>query len=122
MRSLLALLAFTLSGFAAAADSNTTQLRDARDLVLICSVDPGDPSYPNAIGFCHGIVVGAFRYHESVAAAGGKRLVCAPNPTPTRAKVMNDFVAWAGANPQYLKDPAVDTLFRYLAMTYPCKK
>lgn len=122
MRSLSVLVAFILSGSAIAADSNNFQLRDAGDLVRICSTDSGDPHYNNATGFCHGILVGAFRYHESAAAAGGKRFVCAPTPVPTRAKVMNDFVAWAGSHAQYMKDGPIDTLFRYLGETYPCKK
>jgi hypothetical protein len=35
---------------------------------------------------------------------------------------MNDFVAWAKSRSQVLKDPPLDTLFRYLAETYPCRK
>jgi hypothetical protein len=35
---------------------------------------------------------------------------------------MGGFVTWANANPQFMKDAAVDTLFRYLAEAYPCKK
>ena len=45
-----------------------------------------------------------------------------PKLEPTRAKVMNDFVAWAGKNPAYMKESPTDGLFRYLAETYPCKK
>jgi hypothetical protein len=120
MRTFLALAAFTIVGSAAAADSTTYLLRDAADLARVCSVAPGDPNYANAAGFCHGILVGAFRYYES-AVTRANRFVCAPLPTPTRAKVMNDFVTWTGAHPANMKDPAIDTLFRYLAETYPCK-
>ena len=121
MRNLLALAALILSGSAIAADSNSFQMRDAADLVRICSIGPDDPLYANAAGFCHGVLVGAYRYYDS-AVKGGNRYVCAPNPTPTRAKVMNDFVAWAGKNPAYMKESPTDGLFRYLAETYPCKK
>jgi hypothetical protein len=31
-------------------------------------------------------------------------------------------VAWTKKNPQYMKDGAIDTLFRYAAETFPCKK
>jgi hypothetical protein len=121
MRSLFVLAALMLAGSAVGADSNTFQLRDASDLVRICSVGADDPVHANATGFCHGILVGAFRYYES-AVTGPNRFVCAPNPTPTRAKVMSDFVAWAGSHTGYMKDPPVDTLFRYLVEQYPCKK
>ena len=121
MRNLLALAALIFSGSAIAADSNSFQLRDAGDLVRICSVGPDDPTHANAAGFCHGVLVGAFRYYESAVKAPN-RFVCAPTPTPTRAKVMADFVAWAGKNPAYMNESPTDGLFRYLAEAYPCKK
>jgi hypothetical protein len=67
------------------------------------------------------VLVGAFTYYNSTVTAEN-RFICPPNPVPTRAKVMNDFVAWAKARPQYSKDAPLDTLFRYLAETYPCRK
>jgi hypothetical protein len=121
MRKLMLVAALMTSGAAVAADSSTFQLRDADDLVRACSVPADDPLYANATGFCHGVLTGAYRYYESTVRAES-RFVCSPNPTPTRAKVMNDFVAWAKAHPQHMKDPPVDTLFRYLAETYPCGK
>jgi hypothetical protein len=123
MRSLMTLLALVFTGSAMAADSGSfIQLRDAGDLVRVCSVGPDDPTHANAMGFCHGVLVGAFRYYESTVTAGANRFICAPTPTPTRTKVMNDFVAWAGKRSANMKDPAIDTLFRYLGETYPCKK
>jgi hypothetical protein len=121
MRSLLFFSAFTFSAFAVAADSNTFQLRDAGDLVRVCSVPADDTHHANAMGFCHGILVGAYRYYDSVTPTA-KRFVCAPNPIPTRNKVMTDFVAWGNSHPGNMKDPPIDTLFRYLEQTYPCKK
>jgi hypothetical protein len=121
MRKLMLVAALMTSGAAVAADSNTFQLRDANDLVRACSVPQDDVHYANATGFCHGILVGAYRYYDATATAES-RFVCPPSAVPTRAKVMNDFVAWAKAHPQYMKDAPVDTLFRYLAETYPCGK
>jgi len=79
------------------------------------------PFYANATGFCHGILFGSYRFYDSWVSAE-KRFVCPPTPAQTRAEVMNGFVAWARSHPQYMKDAAVDTLFRYLAEAYPCKK
>src|SRR5215831_4675541 len=121
MRSLVTLMALVFTGSAVAADSSNFQLRDAADLVRVCSVPADDPAYGSAMGFCHGILVGAFRYYES-SVTGPGRFVCAPTPTPTRSKVMSDFVTWAGTHSGNMKDPAIDTLFRYLAEAYPCKK
>jgi Rap1a immunity proteins len=121
MRRLIFMTALLASGAAVAADSSTFQLRDAQDLVTACSVPQDHALYANATGFCHGVLTGAYRYYESTVTVGN-RFICPPSPVTTRAKVMNDFVAWAKSRPQYLKDPPLDTLFRYLAETYPCRK
>jgi hypothetical protein len=121
MRRLLLVAALLTSGVAVAADSSTFQLRNTDDLVRVCSIAPGDALYANATGFCHGILVGAYRYYDSAVSAEN-RFICPPSPIQTRAEVMNGFVAWAKSHSQYMKDPPVDTLFRYLAETYPCGK
>jgi hypothetical protein len=121
MRKLILVAALMTSGVAIAADSSTFQLRDAQDLVTACSVPADHALHANATGFCHGVLVGAYRYYESTVTAEN-RFICPPSPVPTRARVMNDFVAWAKSRAQYMKDPPVDTLFRFLAETYPCRK
>ena len=121
MRTFIGVLALLAAGSAFAADSSEFQVRDAADLVRVCSVPRDHQLHDNAAGFCHGILTGAYRYYESTVPKEN-RFVCAPSPTPTRAKVMNDFVAWSAKNAQYMKDPPIDTLFRYLAQAYPCKK
>ena len=121
MRTFIGVLAVLAAGSAFAADSSEFQVRDAADLVRVCSVPRDHQLHDNAAGFCHGILTGAYRYYESTVPKEN-RFVCAPSPTPTRAKVMNDFVAWSAKNAQYMKDPPIDTLFRYLAQAYPCKK
>lgn len=120
MRRLMFAAALVASGTALAVESSTFQLRDTGDLVRACSVPADHPLHANATGFCHGVLVGAYRYYDATVTAES-RFICSPSPTPTRAKVMNDFVAWAKARPQVMKDAPLDSLFRYLAETYPCK-
>ncbi|MGA8055079.1 MAG: Rap1a/Tai family immunity protein [Burkholderiales bacterium] len=121
MRCAKAVWLLAVAGPAMAVDSATFQLRDAADLVRLCSVAADDPAYANAAGFCHGFLTGAFQYYDATESAA-TRFVCAPSPPSTRSKVMDDFVVWANAHPQYMKERAPDALFRYLAATYPCKK
>ena len=121
MRRLILAAALMTSGMVFGVDSSTFELRDAGDLVRACSVPPKDALYRNAIGFCHGVLTGAYRYYQATVTPEN-RFVCTPTPVPTRAKVMNDFVTWAKSHPQYMKDPPVDTLFRYLEETFPCGK
>ena len=34
---------------------------------------------------------------------------------------MNGFVQWSGRNAERMQDAPIDTLFRFLGETYPCK-
>ena len=122
MRRFILAAALMTSGIGFAADTSSTfELRDASDLVRACSVPPKHVLFKNAIGFCHGVLTGAYRYYQATV-TDENRFVCTPNPPPTRSKVMNDFVIWAKSHPQYMKEPPVDTLFRYLEETFPCGK
>lgn len=121
MRTLTALAALLVVAPVFAVDSSSFKVGNASQLVELCSSAADDPAHANAMGFCHGYLSGAYQYYDSTQPTSG-RFVCAPNPTPTRAEVMNRFVAWARAHPRYMNDAPADTLFRFLAETYPCNK
>jgi hypothetical protein len=120
MKRLIVAATITMAGSAFSAEHDEFQLRTASDLIEICSAQASDTHYASAIAFCHGVLAGAFRFYLATTPAD-QRFVCAPNPVPTRSKVMNDFVARAKAHPQHAQEPAVDTLFRYLGEAYPCQ-
>ena len=93
----------------------------AADLVAVCSVDPASDAYVAASNFCEGYGHGAVQYHLiEVQAMPERRLFCAPTPPPTREAVLADFLAWMDRNPAYLPGEALDALFSFLAVTYPC--
>lgn len=93
-----------------------------RNLFNLCTPAPSDPLYKEAINFCHGYLVGAFDYYKaSTIGPGGKRLVCPPEPAPSRNECINMFIEWLKVHPQYLTDEAVDTQFRFLMEKWPCK-
>jgi hypothetical protein len=123
-RAALALAMAGALAFPAAARAATTenfQLRDTRDLVALCSPVPGSELYVAAINFCHGFGVGAFQYYQALeGSVPGHKFICPPDPRPSRSAVVEGFVTWANANPSYLGEPAVDSLFRYLSTTYAC--
>ena len=51
----------------------------------------------------------------------GNKFVCLPDKLPTRNEVIDMFVKWAKAHPQYMKEIPVETIFRFLAEKWPCK-
>jgi Rap1a immunity proteins len=52
---------------------------------------------------------------------GRKRLVCFPNPAPSRNEAVAEFVQWAKARPQHMNELPVETEFRFLMEKWPCK-
>jgi len=97
------------------------RIETTRDLVAACSVPANDPSQAAALGLCAGYSGGVVDFYRANALAENQPLkVCLPTPTPTRAQAITRFVAWAANNGQYLDEPAVYGMMRFLMTTYPC--
>jgi Rap1a immunity proteins len=119
------LIAFMLSpGIAMAAVTDEDfEVKTTRNLLNLCAVSADDPRAKEAIQMCQGYLVGAYAYYA--AENSGKdsmRLVCMPNPVPSRNEAVAMFVEWAKARPQYLNEVPVDSEFRFLSEKWPCKK
>lgn len=108
---------------ALAATPEHFRVRSTADLVQICSTPAKDAMFAAAISFCHGFAVGAYQYYRaSVSGPEGRPFICLPDPPPSRTEALQMFVAWARQYPQYMEEPAVETLFRWLETTWPCRK
>jgi len=119
MRFLLTAAAIIALVPAAVAADVKYQVRDTADLVDVCDTGTRAPDITTALAFCHGFLTGSAHFYYA-AIPEQSRFACAPDPAPSRSDVMSAFVTWARANPQYMSEPAVESLFRYLAETYPC--
>lgn len=119
----IAVLAATamLTVSAHAAPPDYYKAHTTAELVAVCSAPTTQADYATAIAFCHGVLAGAYGFYVS-ATPVAERYICAPEPAPTRSQVASGFVAWTKKNPQHMKDGAIDTLFRYAAEAFPCKK
>jgi hypothetical protein len=108
--------------FAGGVSQEDFQVDTTEQLIRLCSASPDDPLYNHAMNFCHGYLVGAYDYYEAAHAIGkGPKMVCFPDPPPSRNDAVNLFVEWVKAHPQYWQKRPVDTEFRFLTETYPCK-
>jgi hypothetical protein len=123
MKIIAAVLAVLLFATPVLADGvDEYKIRNAGDLVSLCSRELSAEDYVAAQNFCHGFTVGAYAYYRGVASADPDlKIVCIKEPYPERKKVIADFVAWSKANPSFMKDSAVDTFFRFMAGAFPCK-
>ena len=91
------------------------------DLVELCSATPDNGLGTAADNFCEGYLQGAVTVQMlNMAAFRGPKLFCLPNPPPTRAATMSEFVSWARATPDRMAQSSTDGLFRFLSERYPC--
>lgn len=114
-------LGLGLAPAAQAATVNNFQLKTTSDFIALCDTKPGEENYVAAVHFCHGFVAGAYQYYYQLAAHDpAERYVCLPDPPPSRETAKAGFLAWTRSNPATLQEAPVDSIFRYLAQTYPC--
>jgi hypothetical protein len=109
-----------LSSAALAAGPEDFYVRNAQDLVDLCTVTEQEPIKAEAIHFCHGFASGAWQYHLAQAdGPQGRRLVCPPE-SATRNEALTGFVEWSARHPERMGEPAVEALFRFLIERWPC--
>lgn len=119
---LLLTIVILLPGFARAASEKDFELQATDNLINLCTATPEDPLYPQAINFCHGFLVGAYHYYvASASGPAGLKLVCVPDPPPSRNDAIAMFIDWVKVHPQYMNENPVETEFRFLMQQWPCK-
>ena len=75
-----------LPGLAGAASEQDFEVQTTENIINLCTAAPDDSLYHQAINFCHGFLVGAYRYYEAAGSGpGGLNLVCLPNNAPLAA-------------------------------------
>jgi len=48
--------------------------------------------------------------------------ICVKQPAPTRIQVVDEYIAWANANPANGSKPAAETMLKFLEGVFPCGK
>jgi hypothetical protein len=123
MISLLIVTVLLLPAIAGAVSEKDFEAQTTKDIINLCTASPDDPLYQQAINFCHGYLSGAYHYYEaSTSGKEGFKLICMPDPQPSRNESIAMFIDWAKAHPQYKGEPAVETEFRFLMEKWPCKR
>jgi len=111
-----------LPALAGAVTEKDFEAKTTQNLMNLCTATTDDPLYHQAVNFCHGYLVGAYSYYAAAAAGPeGIKLVCFPENPPTRNQSITMFIEWGKAHPQYMQEKPVDTEFRFLMETWPCK-
>ncbi len=79
----LLIIVFQVPGLAGAVSEKDFEVQTTENLINLCTAAPDDPLYHQAVNFCHGYLVGAYRYYEAAGSGpAGLKLVCLPNNAP----------------------------------------
>jgi hypothetical protein len=123
MAILLLVAVLVAPALATAASEDDFLAKTTRNILNLCNAAADDPLHDKAIHFCHGYLVGAYAYYAAESSGPeGKRLVCFPEPPPTRNSAIAMFLEWAKAHPEYMDEPPVETEFRFLMEKWPCER
>jgi hypothetical protein len=119
----LLIAALIIPGLAGAVTQEDFKAKTTQNLINLCTASAQDPFHSAAIHFCHGYLVGAYAYYAAESSGPeGKKLVCFPDPAPSRNDAIAMFVEWAKAHPEYMDETPVETEFRFLMDKWPCKE
>ncbi len=106
----------TCSGLAIAATGSPMAI-STQELAGVC----GDQSTPEPQTYCDVYGQGVYDgYLVTRHPSKAPEFICVVQPAPSRREVMNQFMDWVKANPQYNTAPAADSLMRFLAVRFPC--
>ncbi|HVP31543.1 MAG TPA: Rap1a/Tai family immunity protein [Myxococcota bacterium] len=95
--------------------------RTQQNVVDLCTAADDDPLQPESIAFCHGFLIGAYSAHQTEHSGPGvPKLICPPDPAPTRAEAIGMYIDWAKAHPEYANESSIESLFKFLIEKWPC--
>ena len=71
--------------------------------------------------FCFGFGEGVYQQYLASRTSNAQPSICFASKTETRNQVLQKFLAWTNANPQFNKEKAAKSLMRFFTQSYPCK-
>ena len=109
----------------AGAQDGTADLGDfavdtAQQLLDLCSADPSNDLYVEAVQFCYGFFEGMAQYHDRLSAGPDINPIVCPTGQVTRQDFVDIYIAFAQANPQFLDEDPADNVIRAAIATWPC--
>ena len=76
----------------------------------------------DAQNFCFGFGEGVYQAYLANRSPNAKSAICFSNQGGTREMILQEFLKWNRANPQFNQERAAKTLIRFFVQTYPCKQ
>jgi hypothetical protein len=118
----IAAAALALASPAAAVETSDFNLRTTRDQVAVCSGEPEEELYAEALQFCYGFVAGVAQLHRMLVETGDTKPVACPRHEVTREALVAIVLDWTGANPGAMDLLPAESVARAAAATWPCTR
>ena len=112
--------ACALASPALAVETSNFNLATTRDLVALCSGQPDDPLYAEALQFCYGYMAGMAQLHRALVQADDIEPVACPQHEVTREALVQVFLDWARANPGAMDELPAESVKRAAVAAWPC--
>ena len=103
-----------------AVETSNFNLATTRDLVALCSCQPDDPLYAEALQFCYGYMAGMAQLHRALVRADDIKPVACPGYEVTREALVRVFLDWARANPGAMDELPAESVKRAAVAAWPC--
>ena len=103
-----------------AVETSNFNLATTRDLVALCSCQPDDPLYAEALQFCYGYMAGVAQLHRALVRADDIKPVACPQYEVTREALVRVFLNWARANPGATDALPAESVKRAALAAWPC--
>jgi hypothetical protein len=122
MRNVLAAAgaACALVSAALAADISNFDMATTRDLVALCSCQPDDPLYAEALQFCYGYMAGMAQLHRALVRADDIKPMACPHHEVTREQLVQVFLDWARGKPGAMDELPAESVRRAAVAAWPC--
>lgn len=86
-------------------------------LVALCK----DFNDVDAQNFCFGFGEGVYQAYLANLNPAKKPAICFTSGSTTREMILQEFLVWNQANPQFNQERAAKSLVRFFQAKYPCK-
>jgi len=86
-------------------------------LVEICQ----NPNDQDAQNFCFGFGEGVYQSYLANRSPNQRSRICFDRSENSREMILQKFLQWHQANPQFDSERAAKTLIRFFSQAYPCK-
>jgi hypothetical protein len=80
-----------------------------------------NPADEQGRSFCFGFGEGVYQGYLANRPPNAKPTICFADKNETRNEVLQQYLAWSKANPQFNQEAAAKSLMRFFTNHYPCK-